>query len=329
MSVPVAALSPARAAWAWSVRAAPWLLALLVTVLLVRQARHVHWHEVWQALLQQQPWVLATAGLLALASHTLVSSYDLLARRLTRHRVAAPHTLRIAATCYAFNLNFGALVGALAIRLRLYARAGLPPRHVARIIAVAVVTNWVGYLVLGGLVVALAPPPLPPPFELPSAALRAIGVAMFGVGAAYPVLCAVRRGRVVRLRGLQLALPPLGLALGQVAVSALNWALMGLIVWLLLGRAVPYPTALAVLLLAAVAGVVTHVPAGLGVIEAVFVACLGAALGSASVLAALLSYRALYYLLPLALAVAGYAAAEVQARRGDRTRPSLGGSAPG
>ena len=39
-------------------------------------------------------------------------------------------------------------------------------------------------------------------------------------------------------------------------------------------RSVPYPTVLAVLLVAAVAGVITHVPAGLGVLEAVFVALL-------------------------------------------------------
>ena len=68
-----------------------------------------------------------------------------------------------------------------------------------------------------------------------------------------------------------------------------------------------------VLLLAAVAGVVTHVPAGLGVLEAVFVACLSD-VGTTTVLAALLSYRAVYYLVPLALASIGYAVGEVSRR---------------
>ena len=89
---------------------------------------------------------------------------------------------------------------------------------------------------------------------------------------------------------------------------------MGLIVWLLMDRAVPYANVLPVLLLAAVAGVATHVPAGLGVIEAVFVACLSAELGWTRVLAALLSYRAVYYLVPLALALLGYAFVEASAR---------------
>jgi hypothetical protein len=69
-----------------------------------------------------------------------------------------------------------------------------------------------------------------------------------------------------------------------------------------------------------VAGVATHVPAGLGVIEAVFVACLGSELGSTSVLAALLSYRAVYYLVPLALALLGYAVAEASVPRGHQRR---------
>jgi hypothetical protein len=64
---------------------------------------------------------------------------------------------------------------------------------------------------------------------------------------------------------------------------------------------------------AAVAGVVTHVPAGLGVLEAVFVACLSD-VGTPIVLAALLSYRAVYYLVPLALASIGYAIGEISRR---------------
>src|SRR5437016_3774642 len=80
-------------------------------------------------------------------------------------------------------------------------------------------------------------------------------------------------------------------------------------------RAAPYPSVLAVLLLAAIAGVATHVPAGLGVLEAVFVACLAGTLPPVHVLAALLSYRALYYLVPLALASIGYVWVEAQRRR--------------
>ncbi len=90
---------------------------------------------------------------------------------------------------------------------------------------------------------------------------------------------------------------------------------MGAIIWVLFDGRVAYPVALGALLIAAVAGVITHVPAGLGVLEAVFVAVLAGRLPSTEVLAVVLAYRAIYYLLPLALALPAYAWSEVSARR--------------
>jgi glycosyltransferase 2 family protein len=305
--------------WARAKQIAPWALALLVLVLLVRHAAAIEWPQVWQALKEQPLGGLAVAAVLALASHALFSSYDLVGRHETGHKLARARTLGIAAVCYAFNLNFGSLVGALAMKLRLYHQAGLKARTVVRIIVLAIVTNWLGYLALGGVLLVAAPPPLPLNIELPGWALRAIGVLMVGVTLAYAAACALRPGKELRVRGHRFAIPVPRVAAWQFAVSMANWSLMGLIVWLLLERAVPYTSVLGVLLLAAVAGVVTHVPAGLGVIEAVFVACIGAQVPTPTVLAALLSYRAVYYLAPLALASIGYAASELS-RRGSARR---------
>ena len=93
---------------------------------------------------------------------------------------------------------------------------------------------------------------------------------------------------------------------------------MGGVIFVLLGAKVAYPTVLGVLLLAGVAGVITHIPAGLGVLEAVFLAFLGAQLPQATLLGAMLAYRALYYLMPLAVAIAVYFMLEGTASR-DRT----------
>ncbi len=77
----------------------------------------------------------------------------------------------------------------------------------------------------------------------------------------------------------------------------------------------PYPTVLMVLLVAAIAGVVTHVPAGLGVLEAVFIALLAGQVPAPTLLGVLLAYRALYYLAPLALAVPLFLVMEIRHRR--------------
>jgi uncharacterized membrane protein YbhN (UPF0104 family) len=70
-----------------------------------------------------------------------------------------------------------------------------------------------------------------------------------------------------------------------------------------------------VLLVAAVAGVLTHVPAGLGVLEAVFVALLSHQMPTHALLAALVAYRVIYYLGPLVIATLLYLVTEARAKR--------------
>jgi uncharacterized membrane protein YbhN (UPF0104 family) len=60
------------------------------------------------------------------------------------------------------------------------------------------------------------------------------------------------------------------------------------------------------------------VPAGLGVLEAVFVALLSHVVPVPKLLAALLAWRAIYYLAPLAAATVVYAVVEARARRDAR-----------
>jgi glycosyltransferase 2 family protein len=105
------------------------------------------------------------------------------------------------------------------------------------------------------------------------------------------------------------------MALLQLAMSCANWMLMAGAVYILLQGKIDYPAVLSVLLIAAVAGVITHVPAGLGVLEAVFIALLSHKLPEATLLGALLGYRALYYIAPLLVAALLYLTVEVKARK--------------
>lgn len=304
----------AHQAWTWFKRIAPWALAVLVLTLVARQARTVDWPAVGQALQALSlTQVLGAAGL-ALLSYGLVASFDLIGRRLTGHPLSIPRTLGTAAISYAFNLNFGALVGGFGLRLRLYMRGGLSASTVAKVIAHSMVTNWLGYLWVAGVVLLWAPPHLPGSWALSDMVLRAIGAAMVALALAYLALCGWSRQRELGWRGHTLALPGGRMALLQALLGGASWLLIGAIAWSLFGGRIDYPAVLGALLLAAVAGVLTHVPAGLGVLEAVFVATLGDRLPATEVLATVLAYRAAYYLLPLALALPAYAWSEAAAR---------------
>jgi uncharacterized membrane protein YbhN (UPF0104 family) len=119
-------------------------------------------------------------------------------------------------------------------------------------------------------------------------------------------------------RGHEIYLPPWRMALLQYAISAINWSLMAGVIWILLGQRVDYTDVLTVLLIGAIAGVVAHVPAGLGVFEFVFVALLSHVVGEEQLIAALLGYRAIYYILPLIVASAMYFWMEVHVKKRHR-----------
>jgi uncharacterized membrane protein YbhN (UPF0104 family) len=233
--------------------------------------------------------------------------------------------LAISLSSYAFALNLGALLGGAGLRYRMYARSGLRNGTIGRIVAFVVATNWLGYVALAGVLFAAGTIAAPPGLAMSQGAmtpglLRALGVAMLAVAVAYLAACAAWRGRTFHLRGHHFRWPSPRLGLVQVALAALDWALMGTLLWVLLGPAYPWPLVTATLLLSAVATALLHVPAGLGVAEAVFVAVLAGGTPEPRILAALLAWRAAYYLVPLVAAVAFYAGVEARAGAGTVSR---------
>lgn len=304
--------------WPW-LRKGLWLAFFAVIgYLLVTQARSIAWAEVATTLQELPLGVLLGAGCLALASHALYASFDLLGRRAVGHRLPVPTVMTVTFISYAFNLNMGALIGGVASRYRLYGKFGLGELQITRILMLSMVTNWIGYLLLGGLAFALFPLALPAEWEISDAVLQIAGALLASVALAYVAACAFSRRRSMTLRGHSFALPSGRTALLQLAMSCLNWSLIAGTIYVLLQGRVDYVSVLTVLLLAAVAGVITHVPAGLGVLEAVFVALLGTQVTPAHLIGTLLAYRALYYLAPLAIAVIAFLIFEL--RHKDRPR---------
>src|SRR5207245_252445 len=165
----------------------------------------------------------------------------------------------------------------------------------------------------------------PPGWEIGGTALRGVGFAMLGAAVAYLVLCGASRRREWTLRGHEISLPPLRLAALQLLLSCANWTVIAAIIFVLMQSKVAYPTVLGVLLTGALAGAVTHIPAGLGVLEAVFIALLAPPMSRGEVLAALLAYRALYYLAPLLIACGVYLFLEALTKRQSTRKPDAHG----
>ncbi|AIR91015.1 lysylphosphatidylglycerol synthase domain-containing protein [Pseudomonas cremoricolorata] len=314
---------PAKQNWMkWGKRLFTVLFIVLIPALLYSLARNLDWNEVRESL---QAYKLSTLliGLgIAACSYVVFASYDLLARAYTGHNLPARQVLPIAFVCYAFNLNFTTWVGGVALRYRLYGRLGLDNGTITRILTLGLLTNWMGYLLVAGVVFALRQVKLPDDWAVGVTGLQLIGVLMLAVVAGYLLACGLATRRTWSIRGHELTLPSLRLALCQVALGGSNWLLMAALIWWLMPGDVFYPSVFGVLMISCVAGVVAHIPAGLGVLETVFLALLSGQLSQGSLVAALLGYRTLYYLIPLMAAVITYLVLEKRAKSMRQQRAS-------
>jgi hypothetical protein len=286
-----------------------------VAVLLVISAREVEWQKVAGVIGGYSTGTLLIAAGLAAVGHVLYTTYDLLGRRYTGHELPWPRVVRIAFVSYAFNLNMGPIIGAIGFRFRLYSLFGLNKETIGRVLGFSIVSNWLGYLLLGGVLFASRVVELPPAWAIGTAALQMLGAGMILIVVTYLTWCARAKRRSFRVRSVAVELPPLRVALLQLAASCASWLTIGAIVFALLQQQIAFPTVMGVLLLAAVAALATHIPAGLGVLEATFVLLLGHVLPRVELLAAVLAYRVLYYLLPLAVALPVFLLLEAKAKR--------------
>jgi uncharacterized membrane protein YbhN (UPF0104 family) len=291
------------------------LFAAVVAVMLVRYARAIDWTAVGAALAGYGATTLLLVSALTALSYLTYGSYDLAARRYTRHALSTSRVLGIGMTVYAFALSLGAVVGGAGFRFRMYAHSGLRAGTISRIVAFSVATNWLGYAALAGVLFASGALVPPPQWGLGTVVLRALGIAMLVFSLGYLAACAAWHGRSFHVRGHHFRLPSLWLGTLQVLLAALDWALMASILYLLLGAAFAWPLVLGTLLLASVATALVHIPAGIGVMEAVFIAVLANGVPDPRILAALLAWRAVYYLAPLLLATAFYLVFEARGGR--------------
>jgi uncharacterized membrane protein YbhN (UPF0104 family) len=299
-------------------RYGPWLrralslgLLALGVVLWVRHLHAVDWQGMLGVIAATPRAVLLAALGFTLASYTVYASFDLLARHVSGARVGARRMWTIGVVSHACALSLGP--AGVGFRLRLYARHGIDGATAAAIWIFNVATNWLGFVLLAGAAFASGAMRLPQQWRGVTATSPAIGFALLAFVATYLGACALAHGRSWTVMGRELTLPSLPVAALQCLLSALNWALLAGLLTVLMQHRVGFIDVLGALMTSALALAVVDVPGGLGVTETVFLALLGSQVPGAELLAALLAYRAIYFLGPLLAALIGYVALEFDA----------------
>ncbi len=199
--------------------------------------------------------------------------------------------------------NLGmATLSAGVIRLRLYTAAGLSATEVTGVAALIGLTFGVGVTFVCGMAMLLDPAEAGLILHLQEDGARALGALLLILVAVYVGFGLLRR-TPIRLGNWQLRLPGPDIAFGQLILAGVDLGFSAAaLYWLLPADAgVSFPIFMGVYVLAVVAGIASHVPAGLGVFETVLLLALPE-VPRDGLLAAILAYRAIYYLAPLTLA---------------------------
>ncbi|MES2450333.1 MAG: bifunctional lysylphosphatidylglycerol flippase/synthetase MprF [Pseudomonadota bacterium] len=287
----------------WLVAAAVLAVALLGFAALRGLLAEVRLKEVRAALHAIPDGSIGLALALTVGSYLCLTLYDVLALRA----IGRPLPWRTAAlasfTSYTVSHNLGlSLLTGGSARYRVYAAAGLELGDVARVTLLASATFWGGVAVVGAAALFFAATPI----ELGIVTIAPLaghlaGAALLG---GVVLLFAMRASGRKRIGwgDFVLPVPSLPILSAQIGVAALDLLLAATTLYVLLPAASAPPLDLFLVAYAVglVAILVTHVPGGIGVFEAVMLATVPG--DRPGLFAALLLYRVIYYLLPLATA---------------------------
>jgi phosphatidylglycerol lysyltransferase len=259
---------------------------------------------------------IADATLCTAASYWLLGFYDVLALRYLDKVVPYSRTIFTSFIAYSFGHNFGiaAFTGG-AVRYRLYASAGLNAADVATVAGFCTVTTAIGLGALAGVSFMFAPHQGMNPPHMNHHIVQALGAVLLLLIAAY-ALWSLTGPREIEFRGWALRAPAPSVALPQIVLAVVDLGLSAMVLWLLL----PAGSGVSLLMFAGAystaitAGVISHVPGGLGVFESLIVLALPS-VPADQLLGSLLAWRAIYYVLPLLVAALLFGGQELRAQR--------------
>ena len=216
---------------------------------------------------------------------------------------------------YAFGNTIGIVSGG-AVRYRIYSAAGLNAFEVAAVSGYIAVTLGIGLTLIGLAAVAVHPRAVAAyaPYAPHTVQVMA-GLIVISVSAVILWL-SISQTRL-RLRGFELRLPPPADLGGQLVVTLIDVVAASFVLWVLLPTGKPeFSTFIAVYAAATMAGVISHVPGGIGVFETVVIGTLPSSVPVGDAAAALLLFRLIYFLVPFTLGFLLVAMNEARAASG-------------
>jgi uncharacterized membrane protein YbhN (UPF0104 family) len=288
-------------------------LGVLISITVIAVACYVLYHmlrgidtgEVIEAIKGTDPSQIALAALFVAAGYFTLTFYDWFAvRAIGQSHVPYRVNALAAFTSYSIGHNVGASVfTGGAVRYRIYSAWGLSVVEVTKICFVAGLTFWLGNAAMLGLGILYAPQQASDIDRLPAGLNRILAVVILIVLAAY-IAWVWAKPRVIGRDGWKVSLPGGPLTLVQILIGILDLAFCAAAMYMLVPDE-PHlgfiPVAV-IFVTATLLGFASHAPGGLGVFDATMMVALWQ-FDKEDLLAGLLLFRLLYYIIPFALSL--------------------------
>jgi uncharacterized membrane protein YbhN (UPF0104 family) len=281
------------------------VIIVSAAVVLYRILRGIDVADVVEALKATEWLDVLLASLFVAAGYFTLTFYDLFALRT----IGANHIpYRIAAlagfTSYSIGHNIGASVfTGGAVRYRVYSAWGLTAIDVAKICFIAGLTFWLGNVAVLGLGIAYVPQAATAIDQLPPWINRVIAFAALGLLAGYVAWVWVKP-RVIGRSDWVVTLPGGGLTLLQIVIGIVDLSCCALAMYVLLpdDPHIAFIKLAVIFVSATLLGFASASPGGLGVFDAAMLVAL-IEFEREELLAGLLLFRLLYYVVPFALSL--------------------------
>ncbi|MGE0751482.1 MAG: UPF0104 family protein [Variibacter sp.] len=247
---------------------------------------------------------LILAGVFVAAAYFTLTFYDLFALRTIGRNVPYRIAALAGFTSYSVGHNVGASVfTGGAVRYRVYSAWGLDAIDVAKVCFVAGLTFWLGNAAVLGLGITYAPQAATAVDQLPPWFNRIVAMMVLAILVGY-VSWVWRKPRAVGRDGWQVTLPAGPSTLVQIGIGILDLSFCALAMWILMPEEphIGFVTLAVIFVSATLLGFASHAPGGLGVFDAAMLAGLWQ-FDKEQLVAGLLLFRLLYYLVPFALAL--------------------------
>jgi uncharacterized membrane protein YbhN (UPF0104 family) len=283
---------------------------------LTHALKHIDYDQVFAIIKATKFDVIALALMLVTASYGSITLYDWLALH-TMGRKDIPYRIAALASFTSYPIAHG--IGAVAlvspiIRYRIYSGNGLGAMGVANVCFLTGLTFWLGNMTALGFSLLYEPAAISVIDHLSPGINRLLALALLGGVAAFVAWSWLFPKAIGRNRWL-VRLPSGPLVLLQIVVGLLDLTAAAVSMYVLLpsGLDIGLFRLMAVFIAATLLGFASHAPAGLGVFDATILIGLGPE-SREELLAALLTFRLLYHLVPLSIALVLFGGVEALRR---------------